>query len=457
MRGGIPASIPDAVASEGIDCDDSVFSRSEWRFQPAAVSSLFDRIMASGRPLGEVVNGRIYYGVKTGLNEAFILDRPTRDRLVAADPGCVGIIRKMLRGEDLRPWYYQDEGRFLIVMPSGFTRQGMGAAGAAQSGVEPPQSKARPDGSRGGDPRPDTESRQRRDSLDCCGLTQLSPGAGTHSGIEPAQPHAPAAAWGWIAATYPAIAAHLAPFAEAAQRRTDQGEFWWELRSCAYYSAFDEPKILWPDIAKLPRFSWDTGGAYMNNTGYILPGESWLLPVLASRLLWFTVSQVATPLRLRGGLWQFRCINQFMERLPVVVPDEAGKQALADLATQAGAIARERYALHEQVRHRLRSDFAAGGGLNQALTDWWELDFFALRQQLEKAFRTRIPVAERQDWETTLAGWQQSHASLTTRLVSIEGEINDRVYALFGLAPADIALLDDHAKHAMINYPLGEP
>ena len=429
MRGGIPASIPDAVASEGIDCDDSVFSRSEWRFQPAAVSSLFDRIMASGRPLGEVVNGRIYYGVKTGLNEAFILDRPTRDRLVAADPGCVGIIRKMLRGEDLRPWYYQDEGRFLIVMPSGFTRARM-ALGQVPFGV--PASAGPPSAGPGS-----AEDR-------------LKPGHRT-GGADPVT------ARDWLCATYPAIAAHLAPFAEAAQRRTDQGEFWWELRSCAYYSAFDEPKILWPDIAKLPRFSWDTGGAYMNNTGYILPGESWLLPVLASRLLWFTVSQVATPLRLRGGLWQFRCINQFMERLPVVVPDEAGKQALADLATQAGAIARERYALHEQVRHRLRSDFAAGGGLNQALTDWWELDFFALRQQLEKAFRTRIPVAERQDWETTLAGWQQSHASLTTRLVSIEGEINDRVYALFGLAPADIALLDDHAKHAMINYPLGEP
>ena len=132
-------------------------------------------------------------------------------------------------------------------------------------------------------------------------------------------------------------------------------------------------------------------------------------------------------------------------------------QELADLATQATAVARERYGLHEQVRHRLRSDFASGGGLNQALTDWWELDFFAFRQQLDKAFKVRIPVAERQDWETAIAGWTQSHAELTARLVSIEGEINDRVYALFGLAPADIALLEDHARHAMIDYPLGEP
>jgi hypothetical protein len=65
-------------------------------------------------------------------------------------------------------------------------------------------------------------------------------------------------------------------------------------------------------------------------------------------------------------------------------------------------------------------------------------------------------VAERHDWEATLAGWRQNHAALTARLVSIEGEINDRVYALFGLSPADIACIEDHARNAMIDYPLGE-
>ena len=60
--------------------------------------------MACGRPLDDVVAGRIYYGVKTGLNDAFIIDQTTRDRLVAADPACAPLIHKMLSGEDLRPW-----------------------------------------------------------------------------------------------------------------------------------------------------------------------------------------------------------------------------------------------------------------------------------------------------------------------------------------------------------------
>jgi hypothetical protein len=186
----------------------------------------------------------------------------------------------MRRGEDLRPWYSQDEGRFLIVMPCGFTRQGMGVSGTDAQ-------------------RPWSAPAGRRFSPDVAGAPE--------SGVEPPQsrvavaavadpPSAGPAAWDWLSATYPAIAAHLAPFAESARKRTDQGEFWWELRPCAYYPAFDEPKILCPDIAKLPRFSWDTEGAYVNNTGYLLPDELWLLPVLSSRLLWFVLSQIATPL-----------------------------------------------------------------------------------------------------------------------------------------------------------------
>src|SRR5687768_13264170 len=76
--------------------------------------------MARGRPLGEVVNGQMYRGVLTGLNEAFIVDQPTRDALVKADPAGRDLLKSMLRGEDLRPWYQEDEGHWLI-----FTRRGI--------------------------------------------------------------------------------------------------------------------------------------------------------------------------------------------------------------------------------------------------------------------------------------------------------------------------------------------
>ena len=431
MRGGIPDSIPDAVACDGIDCDDSVYSHAEWRFQPAAVTALFDRIMATGRPLDEVVEGRIYRGVLTGLNDAFIVDQATRDRLVAADAGCTPLLRKMLRGEDLRPWYQEDEGRWLITMPCGFTR--------------------------------------------------------ARSNLREEEP-----AWQWLTAIHPSLASHLLPFAESARKRSDQGDFWWELRSCDYYSAFDQPKIFWPDIAKLPRFSWDEGGAYANNKGYLIAEpDPAILAILQSRVSWFCISQICTPLRLRGGLWQFQPFKQFVERLRIPELDADTRALLADLATRATAIARDRYALHGQVRHRLLTDFAlptvtqasslcpAAGRmpaslakvtqasslchdrqdacltLNTRLAEWWTLDFAAFRSELRKSLKAEIPVKERQQWEEALAGWRGQHDTLTARLTAIEQEIDDHVCRLFNLSDADRRLLADHARHAMIDYPYG--
>jgi hypothetical protein len=355
--------------------------------------------MACGRSLDEVVAGRIYYGVKTGLNEAFIIDQGTRDRLVAADPACAPILRKMLSGENLRPWYQEDENKWLV-----FARRGI-----------------------------DIEQ-------------------------------------------YPAIKAYLETFrtqlepkpedwtgSDATGRRIEwsgrkAGSYkWYEIQdSVDYYPAFDQPKIFWPDIAKLPRFSWDTEGAYVNDTGFCLAGDPSILAILQSRVLWFCIGQLSTPLRLRGGLWQSRCKKQFIERLRIPDMTDDERAALSSAALAATAIARERYALHDRVRHRLLTDFGSPAlALNNRLIEWWTLDFAAFRAELRKAFKTEIPVKERTDWETALTDWQSQHADLTVRLIAIETDIDDRVYRLFNLTATDRLLLADHSRHAMIDYPYG--
>ena len=73
-----------------------------------------------------------------------------------------------------------------------------------------------------------------------------------------------------------------------------------------------------------------------------------------------------------------------------------------------------------------------------------------------KALKADIPVKERSDWEEALCEWQAEHAKLTAQLVATEEEINDRVYHLYALSKADIALLEEHAEQVMINYVYGE-
>ena len=96
-----------------------------------------------------------------------------------------------------------------------------------------------------------------------------------------------ALAWASLSTNYPAIAAWLFPFAASAQIRTDKGEFWWELRACAYYEKFDAAKISYKDMADSAPFHVDTEGAVMANTGYFIPsGEHHLAAYLNSKLLW---------------------------------------------------------------------------------------------------------------------------------------------------------------------------
>ena len=57
---------------------------------------------ASGPRLGEVVDGLVFNGIKTGLNDAFIIDEETRGRLVADDPWCSEIIYPLLVGDNAR-------------------------------------------------------------------------------------------------------------------------------------------------------------------------------------------------------------------------------------------------------------------------------------------------------------------------------------------------------------------
>jgi len=345
--------------------------------------------MSGGKPLGEVVKRRMFRGILTGLNEAFIVNSSVREQLVRDDPRSVSLIKPMMRGEDLRPWYQADEGRWLTTLPNGWT--------VATFGV---------------------------------GLSEQE-------------------AFARLSVRHPHIASHLLPFADAARKRQDKGQYWWELRSCDYYAAFEQPKIFWPEIGKLPRCSWGEVGMYSNNKGYfIAPGDPFLLGVMQSRVSWFVISRLATPLSKGGTDTRYQQHTQFISRLPIPDAPSTEHEAIGGLAMQLTARARARYDLHARTRRRILTDFGMSGkGLNQKLTGWWNLDFFAFRAELQKVFKREIPVKERDDWEEWLAQCRTAHEQHTAEIIRLETELNARVYALFDLAPAEIAVIEDSTKY----------
>ena len=80
---------------------------------------MLDKIRSAGKPLGEYVEDKIYYGVKTGFNEAFIIDGDKRDELIKKDPGSADIIKPFVIGDDVRRYRIDFCERYIILARTG--------------------------------------------------------------------------------------------------------------------------------------------------------------------------------------------------------------------------------------------------------------------------------------------------------------------------------------------------
>ena len=215
-----------------------------WSLMDEGPAALLRKVRAEGIPLGDYVERRIYRGVLTGLNKAFVIDQATRDQLISEDPNSAELIRPFLIGRDVKRYRASVQGQYLILIPKGWTKARSGSA----------KNK-----------------------------------------------------WQWFQGEYPAVSSHLAPFAKEAEKRQDKGEYWWELRACDYMPAFDKPKIILPDISLNPNFMFDPDGTWVctNSCYFIGSDDSTLLGLLNSRLYGFLYQHIL-PVYRTGYLRFFR-------------------------------------------------------------------------------------------------------------------------------------------------------
>jgi hypothetical protein len=262
----------------------------------------------------------------------------------------------------------------------------------------------------------------------------------------------------WLRSEYPAVAEHLAPFEAPARRRGDKGQFWWELRPCDYYTAFEQPKIVYPDIAKSNRFHMDPGGLYSANTTYLIPVEDWfLLGILNSAPIWFALAGISIPFGERAGEFRYRLFTQYMQQLPIPDAGEGDRQAIAELARSCGQQATERYELQSKVQRRLLQAFGArrcGSGDGPVEPEGAAVvDAVAERigpgaeDQLQVAHQPVPKPALGRPVGTVSGREPRAVDRLTRSLADAEADLNDRVYALFHLTPDEIKLLQREVEH----------
>ena len=223
----------------------------DWLLTNAATATRLTTMRTTGVPLGEYVKGQIYYGIKTGLNEAFVIDEAKRQELISQDPSSAEMIKPFAAGRDVRRWTVDYKDKWLIVTPIGI----------------------------------DIKS-------------------------------------------YPAVLAHLKQWQPQLEKRYDKGNYWWELRACDYYYAFERRKILFPDIASSLRFALDTQHVYSNNTTYFTPVDDlYLLGLLNSSAVEDFYAQLSA--QIRGGYLRF--FTQYIKQIPIPNASAADRNAIASL------------------------------------------------------------------------------------------------------------------------------
>ena len=211
----------------------------------------------------------IYYGIKTGCNEAFAVDRETRDRLIAEHPSSAEVLKPFLRGRDIKRWQINFAEKYLIKIES-------------------------------------SENREH-------------PWSGSSAG-EAEQ---------IFADTYPAIYAHFEPFRERLIDRHDQGNYFWELRSCAYWAEFEQNQIVWGNLAQLPQFAFADPGFYLSAPATMMVSDSkYLLGILNSQITRYLVSQSAA--ERQGGFLEFK--PMYISPLPI--PDPPENEGISALVSQ---------------------------------------------------------------------------------------------------------------------------
>jgi hypothetical protein len=87
-----------------------------WELENPALRALRDKIRTGRKTLKEVY-GSPLYGIKTGLNGAFVIDNATKERLCAQDPRSAELLKPFLEGKDLKRWRAEPRSLWLIYIP----------------------------------------------------------------------------------------------------------------------------------------------------------------------------------------------------------------------------------------------------------------------------------------------------------------------------------------------------
>jgi type I restriction-modification system DNA methylase subunit len=232
-----------------------------WIITSSKNQDLLKKVLKTGIKLGEYVNSRIYNGIKTGLNAAFIIDKNTRDILISEDDKNQNLIQPFVFGKDIKRYESIDPKKYIIFIPWHFPL-------TDQTSITTSSKEA--------------EIAFRKD--------------------------------------YPSVYNHFLRFKKELEGRakseTGIRYEWYALQRYRpkYYKEYGQTKIIYAEIAQRGQFSFDYCGSYTDMTAPCIISDSpYLLGILNSSLISFVFSNIAST--IRGGFCRWK--EQYMNQIPI--------------------------------------------------------------------------------------------------------------------------------------------
>lgn len=236
---------------------------------------------------------------------------------------------------------------------------------------------------------------------------------------------------------YPELLNQISPFENKAKKRYDKGDFFWELRNCAYYDLFEKPKIVFPNLQNKNKFAFDETGAYINAPAVILPtNDKFLLAVLNSKLVWYFLTNICVV--RSGGYIEVK--PQYFEQIPIPYFSEKNKFELNQLTENIITKTSDIQKLINSFIKLLKNKFEEMR-ITKKLENWFDLDFKDFQKELKKQ-NIKISLSEELGWINFFEQQSKSHSEVLQSIKSMEKEIDQMVYELYGLTNKEIKIVE---------------
>ncbi|MDI1471553.1 N-6 DNA methylase [Thermodesulfovibrio sp. 1176] len=271
------------VSDKKVETDMTSLSEESFLFLSQKEYKLKEKIERIGKPLKDW-DVNIYRGIKTGLNEAFIIDSKKREEILnnckTADERrrTEAIIKPILRGRDIKRYYYEWAGLWVIFIPWHFPlHEDLSIHGASEKAEKEFQKQ------------------------------------------------------------YPAIYNHLLQFKDVLSKRnkdeTGIRYEWYALQRCAatYYPEFEKEKVVYSEIVREPQFYYDTEKFYVEATSFLMTGKN--MKYLCGLLNSHPVTYFFKKWYAGGGLGEegFRYKKAFLEQLPIPLIKNENKHFISQI------------------------------------------------------------------------------------------------------------------------------